>query len=181
MVTAIWGGNDEDLPIPGLNITGGVIMAKIWKAYNEAFYKANPTPPGAFPICDYKSALLKAAEQNKEENKGDNKVAQSKSATPNPGSMEAILNEPKVEEIDTSKEANDIPQTVIHESSMPPVAPPARPPIVEPITVPTPDVQPPTPALKATPQRLVPATGENGPVEQLPSAPASRRLYPAGQ
>ena len=48
MVTAVWGGNDENKPISGHNVTGGVIMAKIWHNYNEAYYKARPTPPGTF-------------------------------------------------------------------------------------------------------------------------------------
>ncbi len=48
MVTAVWGGNDENKAIEGKNVTGGVIMAKIWHDYNEAFYKARPTPPGSF-------------------------------------------------------------------------------------------------------------------------------------
>jgi len=48
MVTAVWGGNDENKAIEGKNVTGGVIMAKIWHDYNEAFYKARPTAPGSF-------------------------------------------------------------------------------------------------------------------------------------
>jgi penicillin-binding protein 1A len=48
LVTAVWAGNDDNLPIPGTNVTGGVVMAKIWRAYNEAYYKQYPTPPGSF-------------------------------------------------------------------------------------------------------------------------------------
>lgn len=48
LVTAVWAGNDENLPIPGTNVTGGVVMAKIWRQYNEGYYKAFPTPPGSF-------------------------------------------------------------------------------------------------------------------------------------
>lgn len=47
-VTALWGGNDENLPIPGKNVTGGVVMAKIWKDFMSAYYKMRPTPPGSF-------------------------------------------------------------------------------------------------------------------------------------
>jgi penicillin-binding protein 1A len=50
MVTAVWGGNDENKPIAGHNVTGGVVMAKIWHDYNEAFYKARPTAPGSFMV-----------------------------------------------------------------------------------------------------------------------------------
>jgi 1A family penicillin-binding protein len=48
LVTAVWAGNDENLPIPGTHVTGGVVMAKIWRQYNEGYYKAFPTPPGSF-------------------------------------------------------------------------------------------------------------------------------------
>jgi penicillin-binding protein 1A len=47
-VTALWGGNDENLPIPGHNVTGGVVMAKIWKDFMTAYYTMRPTPPGSF-------------------------------------------------------------------------------------------------------------------------------------
>jgi penicillin-binding protein 1A len=52
LVTACWGGNDENLAIPGTNVTGGVVMAKIWHNYMEAYYKAFPTPPGSFIAPD---------------------------------------------------------------------------------------------------------------------------------
>lgn len=48
MVTAVWGGNDENLPIPGQHVTGGDVMAKIWKDYMKAYYVMHPTPPGSF-------------------------------------------------------------------------------------------------------------------------------------
>lgn len=46
--TAVWGGNDENLPIPGQHVTGGDVMARIWRQYMEAYYQARPTPPGEF-------------------------------------------------------------------------------------------------------------------------------------
>ena len=48
MCTAIWGGNDENLPIPGQHVTGGDVMAKIWKDYAKQYYLVHPTPPGSF-------------------------------------------------------------------------------------------------------------------------------------
>jgi membrane peptidoglycan carboxypeptidase len=48
MVTAIWGGNDENLSIEGKHVTGGDVMAKIWKDYTKAYYILHPTPPGSF-------------------------------------------------------------------------------------------------------------------------------------
>jgi membrane peptidoglycan carboxypeptidase len=47
-VVTLWGGNDENLPIPGHNVTGGGVMAKIWKDFMTAYYKMRPTPPGSF-------------------------------------------------------------------------------------------------------------------------------------
>jgi membrane peptidoglycan carboxypeptidase len=47
-VCALWGGNDENLPIPGHNVTGGSVMAKIWKDFMTAYYALRPSPPGAF-------------------------------------------------------------------------------------------------------------------------------------
>lgn len=48
LCTALWGGNDDNMPIPGHNVTGGVVMAKIWKDFNKAYYASHPTMPGAF-------------------------------------------------------------------------------------------------------------------------------------
>lgn len=48
LVTALWAGNDDNLPIPGTYVTGGTVMAKIWRDYNAAYYEKHPTPPGAF-------------------------------------------------------------------------------------------------------------------------------------
>lgn len=47
-VTVVWGGNDENEPIPGHNVTGGTVMAKIWRQFMEAYYKSHPTPAGTF-------------------------------------------------------------------------------------------------------------------------------------
>jgi penicillin-binding protein 1A len=47
-VCVLWGGNDENLPIPGHNVTGGAVMAKIWKDFMVAYYQMRPTAPGAF-------------------------------------------------------------------------------------------------------------------------------------
>lgn len=195
LVTAVWGGNDENLPIPGHNITGGVIMAKIWHAYNQAYYKAFPTVPGAFPVCDYKLALknlLTKNEQAEQEKTGSqDQVAQSKKADA-PGSIESIIDQPKVEVIETPKEnppveLNDNPQASIQQSSMPPLAP-------GPITKATPKVEAveeitPAPAVSQpavsdtaptpAPHRLVPAkTPGSGQFAPTNSTSSSKRLYP---
>jgi len=48
LVTAVWAGNDDNLPIPGTYVTGGTVMAKIWRDYMTAYYDKHPTPPGSF-------------------------------------------------------------------------------------------------------------------------------------
>lgn len=59
LVTALWGGNDENLPIPGHNVTGGGVMAGIWQKYAKAYYQAFSTPPGSFATYDKKLAQQK--------------------------------------------------------------------------------------------------------------------------
>jgi len=53
VVTAVWGGNDDNLPIPGQRVTGGSVMAAIWRDYMSAFYQAHPTPPAGFAAPTY--------------------------------------------------------------------------------------------------------------------------------
>lgn len=48
LVTATWGGNDENNAIPGSSVTGGSVMAGIWKTYNTAYYNLHSIPPGKF-------------------------------------------------------------------------------------------------------------------------------------
>jgi membrane peptidoglycan carboxypeptidase len=64
--TAVWGGNDENLPIPGHNVTGGDVMAKIWKHYMQAYYEAHPTPAGTFVAPTGALAEQKAAKDAKD-------------------------------------------------------------------------------------------------------------------
>jgi len=47
-VTAVWGGNDKNLPITGNQVTGGSVMAAIWQNYMKDYYRTHPNPPGAF-------------------------------------------------------------------------------------------------------------------------------------
>jgi penicillin-binding protein 1A len=64
-VCALWGGNDENLPIPGHNVTGGTVMAKIWKDFMTAYYTMRPTAPGAF-ITPTKRAEVIGDEQDQQ-------------------------------------------------------------------------------------------------------------------
>lgn len=46
---AIWGGNDNYQPIHGKHVTGGAIVARVWKIFMEEYYKEKQLPPGNFP------------------------------------------------------------------------------------------------------------------------------------
>ncbi|MCB9470881.1 MAG: PBP1A family penicillin-binding protein [Candidatus Obscuribacterales bacterium] len=48
LVTIVWAGNDENKPIKGRAITGGGLMAPIWREYMEGYYLARPHPAGSF-------------------------------------------------------------------------------------------------------------------------------------
>ncbi|PWU01432.1 MAG: hypothetical protein C5B53_02915 [Candidatus Melainabacteria bacterium] len=56
MVTAVWGGNDHNLPIAGHNVTGGSVMAQVWRDYNRAYYAKTPTPAGYLMAIKYQGA-----------------------------------------------------------------------------------------------------------------------------
>lgn len=45
---AVWGGNDYNKAIHSRSVTGGMIMAAIFKNYMDEFYKKHPTPVLAF-------------------------------------------------------------------------------------------------------------------------------------
>jgi len=46
---AMWGGNDNNKPIFGKGVTGGAIVARVWKRFCEDYYKDRDIPPGQFP------------------------------------------------------------------------------------------------------------------------------------
>ncbi len=46
MVTAVWGGNKNNEAITDRHVTGGSVMAAIWKQFNSDYYKKVPTPAG---------------------------------------------------------------------------------------------------------------------------------------
>lgn len=48
MVTAVWGGNDDNKPVKG-HATGGTVMASIWHTYTSAYYSQHHVPVGDFP------------------------------------------------------------------------------------------------------------------------------------
>ena len=46
---AIWGGNDHNKEIHGKGVTGGAIVARVWKMFIQSYYQDNDIPPGEFP------------------------------------------------------------------------------------------------------------------------------------
>ncbi len=45
---AIWGGNDHNKPIHGKGVTGGAIVAKVWKKFMREYYAGKDILPGSF-------------------------------------------------------------------------------------------------------------------------------------
>ncbi len=86
MCTAIWGGNDENLPIPGQHVTGGDVMARIWKDYAKAYYDAHPTPATAFAMPSPQSKDEQGREKNIEK-KEDGQLARSNDDKTNASSV----------------------------------------------------------------------------------------------
>lgn len=182
MVTAVWGGNDENKPISGHNVTGGVIMAKIWHDYNEAYYKAIPTPPGNFmvpspvdlddlqkPGSTGKNGQPGGAVNNAPESAGTPAAATGEAITPaDPAAREGSVENDK---------ANTIPANGINENtekSAPPVAPSPAPAPSTPATGTSPAPSPsPAPApAGASPPSSGPASAPT------PSNSGDSRLYP---
>jgi 1A family penicillin-binding protein len=59
LVTAVWGGNEENKPVGG-HATGGTIMAGIWQAYTRSYYEQHTVPVAAFVAPEH--PLLEEAE-----------------------------------------------------------------------------------------------------------------------
>jgi len=53
MVTAVWGGGDEKSPAAGKHVTGGTVMARVFRQYNQRFYNSVPTPAGTLLTSRY--------------------------------------------------------------------------------------------------------------------------------
>jgi penicillin-binding protein 1A len=53
LVTAVWGGNLDNKPIAGSHTTGGTVMARIWRAYNAAYYRTHDVPQSWFVACTH--------------------------------------------------------------------------------------------------------------------------------
>jgi hypothetical protein len=53
MVTAIWAGNENNVPITDKHVTGGTVLARLWREYNRQYYARNPLPAGEFIAAKY--------------------------------------------------------------------------------------------------------------------------------
>lgn len=57
MVTAVWGGNDKNLPIANKHVTGGTVMARLWRQYNRQYYSHVPTQAGTFVASTHENSV----------------------------------------------------------------------------------------------------------------------------
>lgn len=48
VVTAVWGGNDQHKAVPGMHVTGGEVMARMWRNYMAAYYASHKPEKLAF-------------------------------------------------------------------------------------------------------------------------------------
>jgi len=53
MVTAIWAGNENNVAITDKHVTGGTVLARLWREYNKQYYARNPLPAGEFIATKY--------------------------------------------------------------------------------------------------------------------------------
>jgi penicillin-binding protein 1A len=58
MVTAVWGGNDQNLPIANKHITGGTVMARLWRQYNKLYYSRTSIPAGTFLASQHDDQIV---------------------------------------------------------------------------------------------------------------------------
>lgn len=175
LVTAVWGGNDENKPIAGHNVTGGVVMARIWKEYMKAYYVAIPTPSGT---------LITPSPEEKEEKDTDSKLAKDGDSTPLllPG-LKLGSDEPKAasdaavaKPADAAAERTKVDSPALAPASTPATAPIAAPtpePVKEaPVPAPEPTVAP-APAPAPAPA----SSTSNTSTFVAPATPASRSKY----
>ncbi|MBS1952997.1 MAG: PBP1A family penicillin-binding protein [Cyanobacteria bacterium SZAS-4] len=57
MVTAVWGGNDQNLPIANKHVTGGTVMARLWRLYNKLYYSRVSVPAGSFVASTHEDQI----------------------------------------------------------------------------------------------------------------------------
>ena len=181
LVTAVWGGNDENHPIEGKNVTGGVVMAKIWHNYNEAYYKAHPTPPGNFmvpsPISPDETKPAGSGEQLARSSETPAKEDTATAGTSETGSTTGSTDGSSTA-AETGSSTDTTAQTpgtapTPGTDKTPPTAPPVTTPTETPPTAPTPG------SGSEGPQGKLPQSGDRTLSEKLPEpAPARTAAKP---
>lgn len=167
-VCTLWGGNDENLPIPGHNVTGGVVMAKIWKDFMTAYYELRPSPPGAFMAPSKHQEPL--VDEGTASNAPDGTIPKLVPITP--GDIPTDTSSENIHPYEGSAPPAVSPSVSIPtESPLFPSVPPVVP-IAPTQSVPRPVVAPPIPAAQAPPP-LAPAV-----VPVVGTAAAAPRLAP---
>ena len=187
MVTAIWGGNDENLPIEGKHVTGGDVMAKIWKDYTKAFYVMHPTPAGSFvPPSAPTEEEKKLAE--KAESKLNSKVVKSDTvAGPSTASDETPAEKPadstaanqtpvEVTKVEASPSSSEIKPAPSPEEKAPVPAPERS---LNPAPAPAPAPTPaPTPSAPVAAPNAVPSTPALPPKSMAPAVAPAPAAFP---
>lgn len=69
LVTAVWGGNPDNKPIPGSHVTGGTVMARIWRNYNQSYYAQHNVPQSWFVACTHLAGGFKFPTREAKEEK----------------------------------------------------------------------------------------------------------------
>jgi penicillin-binding protein 1A len=182
LVTALWAGNDDNLPIPGTNVTGGVVMAKIWHTYNEAYYKEFPTAPGSFIAPSHVAKPNSEAGAEKLAKDGQAKPTQDTPLT-NKNELSSpapILSPPQSAVLDTSNKQISTDNSAANhllpdnKTSVNPTTPTSNA-----ASQPTSSVKDITVAPTPMPSGAYPQNNRPAPVQTLIPAPApSRRLLP---
>jgi len=192
LVTATWGGNDENLPIPGTHVTGGDVMAKIWRHYMEAYYKAYPTPPGSFIAPSHEKTPAQGEQIAKKEDAGipsDKQQVQPSAVTLSPSNNQLTPETPKTDmpppapqaagTVPPEQSATASPQ----QSQIEPKPAPSRTLVPAPEVVTSsraimPSLAPERPATKATDE--TPSSSSTAPRRLYPATetPSGNRLYP---
>lgn len=62
MVTAVWGGNKNNEAIADKHVTGGSVMARVWRDYNSLYYRQVPTAAGELVAVKAKKRAPDVAE-----------------------------------------------------------------------------------------------------------------------
>lgn len=183
LCTATWGGNDENLPITGQHVTGGDVMAKIWKNYMLAYYATHPTPAGEFVKPTKPSQEELAAGRKKIEkvtDSGDKNL--SAPMTPTVDQGEKVSTGPGLTSSATIVPHAAAPEPGVVQATSEPVQPAvtAEPVTATPAPAPDahiPDAAPPTAPSIVTPVPVpAPAPSKHGPTIMMNTGSGSTRL-----